>query len=935
MDQQKPDELEQSSASGGANSKTVIDGKYELLGELGRGASGVVYKAVHLAFERIVAIKIIDPRMLPSQNAVKRFQKEAAVLSTFEDPNIVRFLAYGELPDGRQYMVLEYLEGKTLADILKVEGALKQERALPLFLDIARALAYVHSRGTVHRDIKPANVMIVASGGVECAKILDFGVYKSLAENTDASLTRTGLLVGSVEYMSPEQCKCQDVDARADFYSLGCLMYETLVGSTPMHADSDLSTMSNHINKDVDTVSAKFTIASKLEGVVLRCLCKSAADRFQSDEELIAALETAEGSTEKKRKKKNAQKPLLIVGIILLLLLVIGSSVFLQKMKKNAKTSRTVDEISQRYSAEITAPVHPSLSTPSVSIKVLDRWFAYHFQHMDSVHARAHFDTDRDNEFLEAQRCEIRDRAYTFDESVPPFANKVKLLFQDALKRVGSVKEDPVKYQELLSAYSSSLAFAQLMNGEDAKAKATIKDAINKLGNNNGQRFNLQHILALMAEVQNHRGKFEDALDYLRMMPGVMEIEGTPLPQQNQTLDAIINERALLRQMGKPYEPADKFARRLIAFLDRMPPDLVTTAEVARVSISLNGLRKYEQAIALIRKQFPRKVFSVDFDLENALKYNLAYAYLKAGNYAQAEPLFESVRDYYYELGVPYDCAKNEGDYLYTLKMQDKDFKKPLDAFLNRVHKDKSEDNYLETLLCLKGKALELDEKVYADLRQMLLDSVPDCQKKFPGLCARILYYESEKLYHEGKHDDSLRTCEQTLGLIPNTPANYLYVEMKYNTFMCAMNNCCKMNNFNKLEELYRRAQLLKGLDPNRDDGIVLNYSYTISTKDIDKSIALNSALFHKFDSHPVQFASFYAKAASDLAEFLLQKGRTAEAISVLEKAHDKLARNRSNAPGDMCIITAAQSRAYEKSGDVQKAKAIQAEWQRYSADVE
>ena len=298
---------------------TIFDGRYEILALSGKGAGGAVYKAKHLVLSQLVAIKIINPLLLDRESAVKRFQKEAVLLSSFEHPNIVRFHAFGRTGNGRYYIVLEFLEGKSLSEILQSGRVLPVDQALSLAKDVCHGLAYAHERGIVHRDIKPANIMVPGADGAGQAKIMDFGIYKEI-DSPEQALTSTGQFLGSANYMSPEQCRGQSLDQRSDIYSLGCLIYETLSGFSPMEGDNDLVTMFNHINKDIKSIEMPDSISQELSGIILKCMAKDPADRFSSADELSQALENVQTHTLGKAKKADLFKFLLVASAIVLVI---------------------------------------------------------------------------------------------------------------------------------------------------------------------------------------------------------------------------------------------------------------------------------------------------------------------------------------------------------------------------------------------------------------------------------------------------------------------------------------------------------------------------------------------------------------------------------------------------------------------------------------
>ncbi|MBX9572818.1 MAG: serine/threonine protein kinase [Candidatus Obscuribacterales bacterium] len=327
---------------------TIFEEKYEILSVLGRGANGIVYKAKHVLLSQLVALKIINESSSDREVAAQRFQKEAALLSSFDHPNIVKLNAYGLLPDGRQYMALEFVEGRSLSDLIERDGALECEPAIDIFLQICSGLEYSHERGAIHRDIKPDNVMIDIDSK---AKILDFGIFKSL-DPSSQSLTKTGYLLGSANYMSPEQCKQQELDQRSDLYSLGCLMYETLVGQPPMQDASEMSIMSNQLQKVIDNVPAKHGISSELQGVILKCLEKNSSNRFQSAKELAIALEACKNAPLIATAIEKSSKSKMLLPILAAFVFISAFLVGIYFWKK----SETKKELSELTAATETSP---------------------------------------------------------------------------------------------------------------------------------------------------------------------------------------------------------------------------------------------------------------------------------------------------------------------------------------------------------------------------------------------------------------------------------------------------------------------------------------------------------------------------------------------------------------------------------------------------
>jgi len=261
----------------------VLADRYELGPVLGQGGMARVHQGLDRQLGRRVAIKVLAPPFDRDGEFVERFQREARAAAGLSHPNIVAVFDSGS-DDGTHFIVTELVEGETLADRLGRDGPMPPADAVPVAVDIARALAAAHARGLIHRDIKPGNVMLLPDGGV---KVVDFGIARAAGSDT---LTHTGVVLGSTAYLSPEQAGGQPVDERADLYSLGCVLYEMLTGQVPFSADTPIATMYRHVNEDAAPPSTIAPVERELEDVVLRCLEKDPKRRFASAAELETAL---------------------------------------------------------------------------------------------------------------------------------------------------------------------------------------------------------------------------------------------------------------------------------------------------------------------------------------------------------------------------------------------------------------------------------------------------------------------------------------------------------------------------------------------------------------------------------------------------------------------------------------------------------------------
>lgn len=277
---------------------TIIRGKYQIVSKIGSGGMATVYRARHLVFDEPRAIKVVGSRMMEDANFLKRFRNEAVITRKLQHPNAVRVEDIDALEDGRPYLVMELVEGASLRAIVESEGPLPYGRALGIARQAASALAEAHRQGIIHRDIKPDNIVLMRQAdGSDLVKVLDFGIAK-LREGGGAAYTatQTGMVIGTPQYISPEQAsgrKLEEIDGRADLYSLGVALYEMLTGQLPFQSETPMALLLAHMQAAVPPpkeVRPDLNIPEPVSRVLLRMLEKDPARRFQTADELIAAL---------------------------------------------------------------------------------------------------------------------------------------------------------------------------------------------------------------------------------------------------------------------------------------------------------------------------------------------------------------------------------------------------------------------------------------------------------------------------------------------------------------------------------------------------------------------------------------------------------------------------------------------------------------------
>ena len=274
----------------------TLDGKYRLESIIGRGGMGSIYRATHLMLDKTVAVKLINPELAPTPDVVRRFQREARAASQLNHPNIAATFDLGQTSNGTLYLAMELVSGQSLKDTIRSGGPMAAPRIVRILRQVAGALAVAHANGIIHRDLKPQNIMLTQPpDGGEVAKLLDFGIAKTFDDNA-TQLTSTGLVLGTPQYMSPEQAAGRPIDGRSDLYSLGIILFEMLVGEVPFNDPSTPAVLVKHLTEPAPPPSARrpdLAIPSALEAVALRCLEKDPGARYQNATEFANALEHA------------------------------------------------------------------------------------------------------------------------------------------------------------------------------------------------------------------------------------------------------------------------------------------------------------------------------------------------------------------------------------------------------------------------------------------------------------------------------------------------------------------------------------------------------------------------------------------------------------------------------------------------------------------
>jgi eukaryotic-like serine/threonine-protein kinase len=280
----------------------TVAGKFAVEAVIGAGAMGTVYRVRHLALERTVALKVLHPDLARDKGFVERFKREARAASRLDHPNSIRVLDFGEEGDSFLYIAMEYVDGRTLHHLIQEQVPLDDTRVVGLVSQVLAALAVAHDMGVIHRDLKPENIIVLRGTGddgeaAELVKVCDFGIAKLMTIPHDEAggprATERGLIIGTPAYMSPEQARGEALDARADLYSVGIILYHLLAGRLPFEAETSLGLATKHVTDIPPPPSTFARVDPGLEKVCLRAISKRKEERFQSAREMRAAVRAA------------------------------------------------------------------------------------------------------------------------------------------------------------------------------------------------------------------------------------------------------------------------------------------------------------------------------------------------------------------------------------------------------------------------------------------------------------------------------------------------------------------------------------------------------------------------------------------------------------------------------------------------------------------
>jgi serine/threonine-protein kinase len=350
----------------------TIDERYRVEALLGEGGMGLVYRVIHTRLNKPLAIKVLRRENTRDEEVLARFRREAESASAIGNQHIVDISDFGTLTDGSTYFVMECLEGIDLIDAIDVAQRMPEDRAIPIALQVCRALGAAHAAGIIHRDLKPENVFLIRRNDTDdFVKVLDFGIAK--VANGPKRLTRAGEVLGTPHYMSPEQCEGDNVDHRTDIYALGVLLYEMVTGHVPHDADTMMGILTKHMYEDPIPPKLRVPqVSVQLEQVIMRCLEKKPEHRYQTMREIEDDLQRVQTGqqpagpdtvtltpTRPPRPERPRVSPIYLAGLGMAVLALMGT------LAMNAYTHRRVEP----ERTDLAEPLAgPEVSVPAAAV---------------------------------------------------------------------------------------------------------------------------------------------------------------------------------------------------------------------------------------------------------------------------------------------------------------------------------------------------------------------------------------------------------------------------------------------------------------------------------------------------------------------------------------------------------------------------------------
>lgn len=502
----------------GLLSGTVFDNKFVILEPLGAGGMGSVYKARQIGFERIVALKLLNLELADSDDSAARLEREARILSMLNHVGIARFFLYGVSADQIPYLAIEYLEGRSLRSKLSGSHRMTWRQTVALLVQVCDALSYAHKQGIIHRDLKPENIMIRSTDGAEKVVLIDFGLSKltdpDMAEVQ--KLTRTGDLIGSVNYLSPELCKGLRPDLRSDIYAVGVILYESLSGKLPFSADTPMGVIFKQANEpplplDVQTLG----IPVQLKQVIEKCIAKNPDNRYQTADELNTDLKAVlENRLEQidipvDNLEKNNSRVVLALTIALFLFLAASAIAFYMSQGKAIDPNAVLGKNQKKAERPLSSDNSLALmSIEELNAKLTPTLLKYHAEQalqMTESWFRIHSESGPLSPKEMSMAAIVRGRVQDAKTALVTYEEAIKAL-------AGNPKTTP---GDLAQLYAAQLAGYRRV-GKRKLISEPAKQLEQMLSNNDELPDNLKdQIRYYLAEAKVDEGLYKEALDFI------------------------------------------------------------------------------------------------------------------------------------------------------------------------------------------------------------------------------------------------------------------------------------------------------------------------------------------------------------------------------------------------------------------------------------
>ncbi len=866
-------------ASGpGLKAGAVIDGKFELIAEIGRGAYGVIFKARHLTLDQIVAVKFIEHHFVDSAVSLQRFHNEAKVLSTFDHPNIVHFLTYSSNQNGAQYIMMEYLSGISLEEYLKAH-TIDQKFLILVMKQVLAALSYAHEKGIIHRDIKPANIFLLNTEGNPLVKLIDFGIFK-IENDSAGGLTKTGVAIGSANYMSPEQCRAQSLDRRSDIYSVGCVMYECVVGTPPMAAENDLLVMTNHLNKEVSQVPSKIPISKGLTAAILKCLQKAPGNRFASAEDLSNVL-VEELDAETVRGSNKDKSALLIVSLSLVVLVLGVGFAFssrspLHSLAEVGKNKAVV--IQERLSVNrFPDPLYP----PANAISKLSDWLQFALNDKNASTARISSCMAR----LRENYCKMLDE----NAKIPLEDRAIKRLEQECNRDRLARNTEPASRLDLKEHQERlrDLCVAQRAANRITDAEETLAQA-RALRNRSVQDTNISFVdlLCDLAKIESDESNYDKAEKYIQ--------EAVKLGEYGRPGDLLLKLALQYQQDGKFSEAVKSLNEGFECYQRNMYPGYCDGSILVLMGTGLE-LNQPGSVLRFIEKNYSSasqlKPLEENGDSEAVLQ-NRGAAYIQLNRPDEALGAYRQMR----EIAKKHKRKEREVDALkQIIKLQTKwqrDSSKEIKELLSLV--SANEEEHLATLNYLDA-TYNKPKITLPALRQELDSSAEKIKTRFPSLYLALLsnFYERAAVKREFRVAAQIQ--EEREKFVYKNGDSEPNLELNYGSYLALLNCYGLVHDEKKLDDTYARMMRLRGLSPVLDFVCVFYYGNYMARINYAKGIGVLEKLLADIDSKSIRNLPDYCTVVESICH--LYRGKDTEKIKPLvERAMEKVKHDRPGA---------------------------------------